>query len=70
MPRTRPAYPTQFKAQIIELARSGRSIKELAREFEPCEHSIQAWIKQADRDEGKRADILSTNEKRSCDAYA
>ncbi len=63
MPRTRPAYPTQFKAQIIELARSGRSVRELAREFEPCEQTIQAWIKQADRDQGKRADILSTNER-------
>ena len=62
MPRTRAAYPLQFRAQIVELARSGRSISELAREFEPCEQTIQAWIKQADRDEGKRADILSTSE--------
>ena len=63
MPRTRPAYPAQFKAQIVALARSGRSVAELAREFEPCAHTIQTWIKQADRDEGKRADILSTDER-------
>ena len=62
MPRTRPAYPLEFRAQIVELARTGRSVSELAREFEPCKQTIQMWIRQADRDQGKRADILSTNE--------
>ena len=63
MPRTRPAYPLEFRAQIVELARTGRSVSELAREFEPCKQTIQMWIRQADRDQGKRADILSTDER-------
>ncbi|MDA0684825.1 MAG: IS3 family transposase [Bacteroidetes bacterium] len=56
MPRTRPAYPPEFKTQIIELARSGRSLPELAREFEPTLQTIQNWVKQADLDDGLRQD--------------
>ncbi len=48
MPRTRPAYPPEFREQIVELRRAGRSVAELAREFEPTEHTIRAWIKKAD----------------------
>lgn len=62
MPRNRPPYPTEFKAQIIALARAGRSVPDLAREFEPTEQTIYAWLKQADRDAGRRADGLSTVE--------
>lgn len=39
----------RFRAQIISLTRAGRSVPELAREFEPCEETIYAWLKQADR---------------------
>jgi transposase len=49
MPRTRPAYPPEFRAQIVALARAGRGVEELAREFEPCAHSIRGWIRSADR---------------------
>ena len=45
MPRTRPAYPPEFREQIVELHRAGRSVSELAREFEP---TIRAWIDKAD----------------------
>jgi transposase len=48
MPRHRPAYPPEFREQIVELHRAGRSVAELAREFEPTYQTIQAWIKKAD----------------------
>ena len=65
MPRHRPAYPPEFRDQIVELHRAGRSPAELAREFEPTEQTIRAWIAkgdpspraaaaEADRDELKR----------------
>ena len=63
MPRTRNPYPTDYRDQIVALHRAGRSIKELAAEFEPCAETIYAWIKQADRDGGRRADILSSDER-------
>lgn len=63
MGKTRPPYPADFREQIVALAQSGRSIAELAREFEPSEQTIRNWVFQADRDDGKCADILSTPER-------
>ena len=53
MPKTRPPYAPEFRRQIVELARAGRSVEELAREFEPSAQAIRTWIKQADREEGR-----------------
>lgn len=63
MPRTRPPYPTEFREQIVALARSGRTPTELAEEFEPSAQTIRNWIKQADLDEGRRDDDLTTAER-------
>ena len=63
MPRSRPPYPEEFKRQIVELHRSGRSILSLAREFEPTEASIREWVKRAQLDTGERADGLTTDER-------
>ena len=63
MPRSRPPYPPEFRRQIVELARAGRSVQELAEEFEPSYWTIRTWIKQADRDEGLSAEGLSTAER-------
>ena len=37
-------------------AMSGRTPEELARKFEPTAQSISTWVKQAERDAGKRVD--------------
>jgi transposase len=63
MPRSRPPYPAEFRQQIVELARAGRSVTELAAEFEPSGETIRNWIKQADRDEGTRTDGLTSAER-------
>jgi transposase len=63
MPRTRSPYPPEFREQIIGLARAGRSVEDLAREFEPCAATIHGWVKQADRDGGRRADGLTSEER-------
>ena len=47
MPRHRPAYPPEFREQIVALHHAGRSIADLASEFEPTEPTIRAWIDQA-----------------------
>jgi transposase len=48
---------------MIELVRAGRTPEELAREFEPTAQSIRNWVVQADRDEGRRKDGLTTEER-------
>lgn len=47
MPKTRPPYPEAFRRQIVELARSGISVSELAEKFEPTPPTIRSWIKKA-----------------------
>jgi len=48
---------------MVELHRSGRTISELSREFEPAAITISKWVKQADLDEGIRTDGLTTAER-------
>lgn len=52
MPRTRNSYPAGFRDQLVALARSGRSVESLAREFEPCAAAIHGWVKQVENDDG------------------
>jgi transposase len=63
MPRTHAPYAPEYRRRIIELARAGRSINELAREFEPSANAIREWVKQAALDEGLRNDGLTTSER-------
>jgi transposase len=63
MPRTRPAYSPEYREQIVALARSGRSVEDLAREFEPCVHTIYAWIRQADEASSKSTHGLTDDER-------
>jgi transposase len=35
MAKTRPPYTPEFRRQMVELVRAGRSPEELAQEFEP-----------------------------------
>ena len=62
MPRTRPPYPTEFRGQLVALARAGRSVESLAREYEPCAATIHEWVKQAGADDGERDDRLTSAE--------
>ena len=63
MPRSRVPYPPEFRARMIELVRAGRNPEELAREFEPSAQTIRNWVNQADRDEGRRDDVLTSAER-------
>lgn len=62
MPRIRPPYSSEFRRQMVEFVRAGRTPRELAREFEPSYETIRSWVRQADRDEGRSASGLTTDE--------
>jgi len=62
--KTRPPYTVEFRRQIVELVRAGRSPAELAKEFEPSAQAIRNWVRQMDRDEGRRLDGLTTEERK------
>ena len=63
MSKTRPPYAPEFRQQMVELVRAGRSPEELGREFEPSAQAIRNWVSQADRDEGRRTDGLTSTER-------
>jgi transposase len=63
MPNSRPAYPPEFRRRMIELFRAGQSAEALGRKFEPSSQTIRNWVKQADLDEGRRTDGLTTEER-------
>ena len=63
MPRSRPPYPPEFREQILELVKAGRSPIELAQEFEPTAQTIRNWIRQAELDTGERQEGLSSPER-------
>ena len=56
MARKNPPYTPEFRGQMIELVRSGRSPESLAKEFEPTAQAIRNWVAQAERDAGRRDD--------------
>src|SRR5205823_6984723 len=62
MPRSRQPYPAEYRERLIELFRKGRSAEDLARHFEPSAQAIRNWVRQADRDAGRRQDGLTTAE--------
>jgi transposase len=45
---------------LVALARAGRSVESLAREYEPCAATIHDWVKQAGADDGERDDRLTS----------
>ena len=58
-----PPYPPEFRRRLIELVRAGQTPEALARKFEPTAQSIRNWVRQADLDDGKRTDGLTSEER-------
>lgn len=63
MPKFRKPYPPEFRQQLVDLVRAGRTPEELSREFEPSAQAISNWVAQADRETGKRKDGLTGAER-------
>ncbi len=63
MPKSKPPYPPEFRAEAIRLARtSGQPHAQIARELGMTTETLRQWLKQADRDEGRRQDGLTSDE--------
>ena len=56
-------YTPEFKRQMVDLFRSGRTARSLSKEFGPTPWSIALWVKQAKRDVGKGDGGLTTVER-------
>jgi transposase len=63
MAKSQRVYTPEFRRQMVQLHRTGRSFDELAKEFGCTSWSIRQWVKQADRDVGRGDGGLSTAER-------
>ena len=61
MPR---AHPPEFRLRAVELARlKEKPVAAIAEDLGISDSCLRSWMKQADLDEGRRADGLSTAER-------
>jgi transposase len=56
-------YTPEFKRQMVDLVRSGRSPASLAKEFGPTAWTIALWVRRAKRDAGKGDGGLTSAER-------
>jgi len=56
-------YTPEFKRQMVELVRTGRTAASLSKEFGPTPWSISLWVKQDARDRGKGDGGLTSAER-------
>ncbi len=61
--RARRSFTGQEKADAVRMVKAGKTAAQVARELDLTLTSLQAWVKQADADAGRRTDILTTEER-------
>ena len=65
MPRTRPPYLEEFKREAIKLVGiSSKSQHQIAEDLGISDVTLRNWVKQAERDEGKRPDGRAPSDER------
>ena len=63
MSKSRRSSPPEFRRQMVELVRAGRTPEELAGEFEPTAQSIRNWVAQSERSTGRGVSSLTSAER-------
>lgn len=64
MPKSKPPYPPELRAEAIRLARtSGRPRAAIARDLGLTPETLRIWLKQGDLDAGRRSDGITTEER-------
>src|ERR671937_1274784 len=63
VPKTRPAYPPEFRREAIEMLRAGRTPRELWQSLGVSEQTLRNWRRQDQVDRHERDDGLTTDER-------
>jgi transposase len=63
VPKTRPAYPQQFRREAIELLRAGHTPRELSESLGVSQQTLRNWRRQDQLDHHERDDGLTTDER-------
>jgi transposase len=63
VPKTRPAYPLEFRREAVELLRAGRTPGELSESLGVSEQTLRNWRRQDQIDRHERDDGITTDER-------
>ena len=63
VPKTRPAYPEQFRREVVQMLRAGRTPRELAESLGVSQQTLRNWRRQDQLDRHERDDGLATDER-------
>src|ERR687887_1464646 len=63
VPKTRPAYPDEFRREAVQMLRAGRSPRELAEALGVSEQTLRNWRRQDQVDRHERDDGLTMDER-------
>jgi transposase len=63
MPKTRPAYPGEFRREAVQMLRAGRTPRELAESLGVSEQTLRNWRRQDQVDRHERDDGLTGDER-------
>ena len=63
MPKTRPAYPDEFRREAVQMLRAGRTPRELSESLGVSEQTLRNWRRQDQVDRHERDDGLTSDER-------
>jgi transposase len=63
MPKTRPAYPEEFRREAVQMLRAGRTPRELALSLGVSAQTLRNWRRQEQVDRHERDDGLTSDER-------
>jgi transposase len=59
--RKRRTFTVEYKAEVVALYRTtDKSVAQIARELDLTESAVARWVAQAERDDGKRAGLTTS----------
>ena len=63
VPKTRPAYPDEFRREAVQMLRAGRTPRELAQSLGVSEQTLRNWRRQDQADHHERVDAITSDER-------
>src|SRR5881227_3872761 len=63
VPKTRPAYPDEFRREAVQMLRAGRTPRELSESLGVSEQTLRNWRRQEQVDRRERDDGLTGDER-------
>jgi transposase len=63
VPKTRPAYPEEFRREAVQMLRAGRTPRELSESLGVSQQTLRNWRRQDQLDRHERDDGLTSEER-------